>query len=475
MRKRKPSRADRPRKRKRTGRQARAGRQTLRSEKIGALPILNHFLQRLRLEEFLQEHLPPEDHRMKLPPAKALLVLLRNLLVSREPLYGIGEWAAGYAPDLLGLTRDELEALNDDRVGRAWTGCSAANRRPSCWPWSGTRPPSSTSAPTSCTTTRPRSPSTAPTPTPPKKAPAADGATLAITLGHNKDHRPDLKQLLYILTVTDDGGVPLHFRAASGNVTDDQTHRDTWDLLCQLTGRRDFLYVADCKLATAENMAYLHQHGGRFVTVLPRTRGEDAAFRESLREGPGRLAAALGEDRRARAKKVLDRFSRQPTNRPSPPKAIGCSGITARARPNWTPWPAAAGSQRAIEATGRTAGEARLAADPLPPAGQGGRGGGGDPRARARPTSGSPSTIQEQIEETLSPGATRPAGQGHPLREEGGHAVRPDAITSTTPGSPRTSRRRHLPAGHQRRWSFRSWSCCWPTSGSRRSRSGSRS
>jgi hypothetical protein len=40
-------------------------------------------------------------------------------------------------------------------------------------------------------------------------------------------------------------------------VADDQTHRATWDLLCRLTGRHDFLYVADCKLASAENMAYI--------------------------------------------------------------------------------------------------------------------------------------------------------------------------------------------------------------------------
>jgi transposase len=76
--------------------------------------------------------------------------------------------------------------------------------------------------------------------------------------------------------------VPLHFRAASGNVTDDVTHRDTWDLLCQLTGRRDFLYVADSKLATRENMAYLHQRQGRFITVLPKTRSEDGTFRSMV-------------------------------------------------------------------------------------------------------------------------------------------------------------------------------------------------
>ena len=41
---------------------------------------------------------------------------------------------------------------------------------------------------------------------------------------------PDLKQLLYILTVTEEGGVPIYFTSASGNVTDDTTHRQTWDL-----------------------------------------------------------------------------------------------------------------------------------------------------------------------------------------------------------------------------------------------------
>ena len=48
----------------------------------GALPILNRRIERTRLEKFLPAALPPEDRRMKLAPVKALLVLLRNLLVS---------------------------------------------------------------------------------------------------------------------------------------------------------------------------------------------------------------------------------------------------------------------------------------------------------------------------------------------------------------------------------------------------------
>ena len=166
--------------------------------------------------------------------------------------------------------------------------------------------------------------------------------TLAITFGHSKDHRPDLKQLLFILTVTADGGVPLHFRAASGNVTDDTTHRDTWDLLCQLTGRRDFLYVADSKLATRENMAYVHQRQGRFITVLPKTRSEDAAFRELVRTGPGRAGSFCG--RRPTRKARCSTATRPATRPPPAPKATGWSGITAGGRPSRTPWPARRGS-----------------------------------------------------------------------------------------------------------------------------------
>jgi transposase len=108
----------------------------------------------------------------------------------------------------------------------------------------------------------------------------------AITWGHSKDHRPDLKQLLYILTVSEDGGVPVYFQAASGNVVDDQTHQATWTLLAELVQRPDFVYVADCKLATTDNMNEIARQGGRFITVLPATRKEDAEFRRRLREKP---------------------------------------------------------------------------------------------------------------------------------------------------------------------------------------------
>ena len=286
---------------------ARAAGRLLRSSTVGALPILNQFLRRIRLEEFLRAHLPPEDRRTKLSAAKALLVLLRNLLVSREPIYGVGEWAARHAPDLLGVTEKEIALLNDDRVGRCLDRLFLADV-PSLVLAVATHVVREFDVRLdelhndSTTVSFCGAYARAAT-----EQRFLGRPTLAITFGHNKDHRPDLKQLLLILTVTADGGVPLHFRAASGNVVDDQTHRDTWELLCQLTGRRDFLYVADCKLATSENMAYVHQRQGRFVTVLPRTRGEDAAFRELLAQGQVRWRPLW--EKTDDEGQILDRFS----------------------------------------------------------------------------------------------------------------------------------------------------------------------
>ena len=90
-----------------------------------------------------------------------------------------------------------------------------------------------------------------------------------------------MKQLLWILTVTEEG-VPVQFKVADGNTADARTHVETWQSLCLLVGRPDFLYVADSKLCTRSTLRLIQQKGGRFITVLPRTRKEDSRFRTWL-------------------------------------------------------------------------------------------------------------------------------------------------------------------------------------------------
>ena len=165
------------------------------------------------MAEFLRAALPPEDRRTKLSPVKALLVLLRNLLVSREPIYGVGEWAARHAADALGLMPQEIDRLNDDGVGRALDRLFQADV-------SSLVLAVATHVVKEFNVSLDELHNDSTTVSFCGAYTRADGQqlafgrpTLAITFGHNKDHRPDLKQLLFILTVTADGGVPLHFRA----------------------------------------------------------------------------------------------------------------------------------------------------------------------------------------------------------------------------------------------------------------------
>jgi uncharacterized protein DUF4277 len=99
----------------------------LESTGLGALPVIDRFLARIDLSGALARHLPGGDARTTLPAATAVGVLVCNLCVEREPLYGLAGWAAAFEPALLGLVEGESELLNDDRVGRATCTSSTAS------------------------------------------------------------------------------------------------------------------------------------------------------------------------------------------------------------------------------------------------------------------------------------------------------------------------------------------------------------
>jgi len=250
----------------------------LQSERLGPLPLVNHFIQRIGLEDVLHRHVP-SDARCAVPHSRALGVLLRSLIVEREPIYRQQETVHGFASGMFGISAQEMEHLGDDRLGRALDRLFDADRSAlltevvlAVGERFGLRFDELHNDSTSislCGSFR-----------------SATGRTIrgrtapAITYGHSKAHRPDLKQLLFILTMTADGHVPVAFRCTDGNVNDSRTHIETWNTLRNVAGRADFLYVADSKLCSRENMEYIHRAGGRFVTVMPRNRLEDAEFRD---------------------------------------------------------------------------------------------------------------------------------------------------------------------------------------------------
>jgi len=251
----------------------------LLSQRLGALPLVNHFLDRAGLPALLGRYLPAADARVRLAPAIAVRLVVTNLLVGRQPLYALGEWAAPFAPQLLGLGPQDLEAVNDDRVGRALEALFDADRASLL-----TELVLGVVAEFGVDTAELHNDSTSISVHGVYRSatgtPRGGKATPVITFGHSKDHRPDLKQLVWILSVAADGAVPIAYRLADGNTNDDPTHVPTWDGLVNLLGRADFLYVADSKLANTTAMAHIAGRGGRFVTVLPGTRKEDTWFRD---------------------------------------------------------------------------------------------------------------------------------------------------------------------------------------------------
>jgi transposase len=253
----------------------------LESLEVGAAPLVRHFLQRLDLHGLFERHLPVLPGRPPaLPSPTVLCLLVTNLLLARQPLYALPDWAARRVPEFLDLLPGQAALLNDDRFGRALDHLQRADRaslltalvRHTVQEFAIDQSEfhQDTTTVTFSGDYADQLPATR-TDRPPR-----------ITFGYNKDHRPDLKQLLYSITISDDGAVPLHCKLYDGNTTDDAVHRDTWTFLRQLVGHSDFLYVADSKLCSRDNMSFIAGQQGRFLTVMPRTRSEDSWFRSQV-------------------------------------------------------------------------------------------------------------------------------------------------------------------------------------------------
>jgi transposase len=110
--------------------------------------------------------------------------------------------------------------------------------------------------------------------------------SIRITFGHSKKHREDLKQLVWSLSVSSDSGFPLFQKAYSGNTADVTTYVEQWRNLIDLLGINDFLYVADSKLLTKENMAHIHDHDGFFIAPAPMYESYKSAFGAALDDHP---------------------------------------------------------------------------------------------------------------------------------------------------------------------------------------------
>jgi transposase len=266
---------------------------------LGAHPIIEHFIELLRIREIISTYVPT-DKRMKLDDDKVLTLLIHNILTTPNPLYEMEDWLEPLDARALGLEADDGKYIQDDRIGRALArfyrsrhkdvffrlalrsikifnlDCSRIHQDTTSVTFAGKY--------------------------------SGWNAKELLTYGKNKDHRPDLKQLVLGMSVTADGAVPIAHQIYSGNKTDDRLHLTNHKALQKLLKRVDFIYVADCKLATDENLRKISVWHGKFVSVMPRTWKADEQFRQKVRRGDIQWKQILSRKNNRKPDSKLDRY-----------------------------------------------------------------------------------------------------------------------------------------------------------------------
>ncbi len=245
-----------------------------RFRQIDVLPMVKHFMDELDLFNLFKKYVPSAPDCLA-EHAESLSVLTANIICNNKPLYKVKEWLAKYSDGFVDETT-EAELFNDDRLGRSLSALFNADRH-------------SLMTEVSCNAIRVHNlltneihnDSTSITFIGNYKNPDPDAVKLKH--GHNKDFRPDCKQIVFGLNITSDGHIPLSYKLFDGNTTDDTTHIPNWNGLRSLLEREDFIYIADCKLCSNKNLSHIAQNGGFFITIVPQDRKEVKQFLTHLK------------------------------------------------------------------------------------------------------------------------------------------------------------------------------------------------
>ncbi len=247
------------------------------TKKVDVLPMVKYYMDQLNIYGLFAKYVE-KPKRSLVDPAQILSIMVANIVCASHPLYKVEQWATDYMD---GLNEYGLNAsdYNDDQLGRKLDLLFKADRN-------------SFMAELSANaidvylveTNQIHNDSTSVTFQGAYEN--EDAEAVKLKHGFNKDHRPDCKQIVFGLNISADGNVPLSFELFDGNRTDDTTHIPNWDALREFLGESDFIYIADCKLCSQKNLDHIHEHGGIFITIVPKNRSDVKQFYEFLKTNP---------------------------------------------------------------------------------------------------------------------------------------------------------------------------------------------
>jgi transposase len=243
--------------------------------RVGEIPLMESIVKKLNLRGILNDFLP-QTMREEIAPADALLLIIYNLAIGKTPLYYLDEWVHSLELRCIGCEKYRNIPLSDDRFGRALDRLYEIDRASLM-----TRIVLEVVKIFKIDLQQIHNDSTSIKAF--GKYPGITSSGFELKKGLSKDFRPDLKQLIYSLSISADGAVPVHYKIYPGNRNDDTTHIETWNTLCEITQNPNFLYVADSKLCTDRQLKHIFENGGRALTPMPESWKEVKLFKESLR------------------------------------------------------------------------------------------------------------------------------------------------------------------------------------------------
>ena len=232
---------------------------------LGCLGVLAHIWDELGLTELVDVAIPGTEES-QLGVGHTLKALVLNVVGGRDPLYRVAKWASEVPLDVIVGKEVSASQLNDTSLGRQLDRLFDAGAE-SVFNAACLR----VIAKEKIDVTRVHADTTSRLVFG-EYAQPEEGA-ISITRGHSKDVRPDLKQVMYGLTVSSDG-VPLAGQLLSGNTSDKTWHGGMLDVVNRqlVVGRGGVIhYVGDSALVTEENLNLAAAHGITITARLPRT------------------------------------------------------------------------------------------------------------------------------------------------------------------------------------------------------------
>ena len=231
--------------------------------RVDHIPAIARMCHRLGLTDIINENIPCNTD---VDIGTLVTGMICDTLSGRSPLYKVEEFIAGQDTELLFGTPVNPRNFNDDALGNALdrihekgtlklftevslkaagvfgldtSHCSFDTTSVNIWG------DYNTSAPN-------------------KKAPH-------ITYGYSKDKRPDLKQFMVSMLCVE-GNIPISGKMQDGNSSDEKLNNEELQRIARLLrplekNIGEFIYVADCKLITADNLKQLA--GTPFISRFP--------------------------------------------------------------------------------------------------------------------------------------------------------------------------------------------------------------